>query len=219
MEQPSHPPDIFLPVRPRVIALLVAAALVAIAVPSLAGASTKPSKHKKKGPTAAQKAAQKLKAAVAATEHSSDLWATVNVCTFDATSDQYEVGIRGQMPSLGLPATLSMDISVAYWNGSAFAPVPGSASQLVSLGKGTHGIHQSGVNFTFTPPAAGSTYVVRGTIIFEWKVGSKVVGKVTRNTGHGYANVGFSNPPGYSAGTCTLSAPAPTTTTPTTTTP
>jgi hypothetical protein len=198
VEQSSHPVVIFLVVRSRLVSLVLAAALGVLSSPGLAAAA-KPSKthhHKKKGLTAAQK----LKAAVAAAERSPDLWATVNLCT--STPSQDMVGIRGEMPSLGVAATLTMDISVSYWNGTAFSPT--NASQHVSLGKGTHGLHQSGVNFPFAPPAAGMPYLVRGTITFEWTVGTKVVGKVTRNTGHGYANVGFSSPPGFSAGTCTL---------------
>lgn len=202
MEQPSHLAVIFLPVRPRLVSLVPALAAVAISAATAASAASAatPSKHKKthhkKGPTAEQK----IQAAVASAEHSPDLWATVNVCTSSTTGDT--VGIRGQMPSIGVSATLSMNISVSYWNGTAFTPA--NASQSISLGQGTHGLHQGGVNFPFSPPNAGSTFVVRGTITFTWTVGSKVVGKVTRNTGHGYPNVNFSNPPGYSAGTCTL---------------
>ena len=180
--------------------LTLVAAVAAISFPGLAGATTHTTSRRtphKKGPTAQQK----LAAEVTAAERSPDLWATVNVCTSAPGDDM--VGIRGQMPRLGVTATLSMDISVSYWNGSAF--VPDNVSQAVTLGKGTHGIHQGGVNFPFAPPATGSTFLVRGTITFEWTIGTKVVGKVTHNTGHGYANVAFTNPPGYSSGTCTLS--------------
>lgn len=181
------------------MSLLLAAGVVAISGPSVATAAThaKPKKtHKKKAPTLAQK----IQAAVTVAERSPDLWATVNQCASTPTLDT--VGIRGQMPSLGYAATLSMDISVFYWNGSTFQPT--DATKKVTLGKGTHGIHQDGLNFTFVPPAPGTTSLLRGTITFEWTIGTKVVGKVTRNTGHGYANVGFSNPPGFSAGTCTI---------------
>jgi hypothetical protein len=200
----SHPADIFLVVRPRLVSIILAAAVTVLSAPGLAAAA-KPAKthhHKKKGLTAAQK----LKLAVAAAKRSPGLWATVNRCTSGDTDSSGNivdtVGIRGEMPSLGVPATLSMNISVSYWNGTAFTPT--NATQVVSLGKGTHGLHQTGVDFTFAPPAAGTPYLVRGTITFEWTVGGKVVGKVTSNTGHGYANVGFSTPPGFSAGTCTL---------------
>jgi hypothetical protein len=182
------------------VSLVLVAALAAVSAPGLAAATTsKKPTHKKKGPTAAQK----LQAAVKAAERSPDLWATVNQCTSATTGDI--VGIRGQIPSLGVPATLSMSFSVFYWNGSAFQSVapPSGGPPVVSV-KGTHGIHQGGVNFPFSPPTAGSTYVVRGTITFTWTVAGKVVGTVTRNTGHGYTNVGYSTPPGYNAGTCTL---------------
>ncbi len=179
--------------------LVLALAGTAISAPGAATAA-KPSKHKKthkKGPTAQQK----IQTAVTNAEHSPDLWATVNVCTSAPSGDT--VGIRGQMPSLGVPAVLSMSISVSYWNGTAFTPANASQKN-ISLGKGTHGLHQGGVNFSFSPPTSGSTFLVRGTVTFEWKIGSKVVGKVIRNTGHGYPNVSFSYPPGFSAGTCTL---------------
>jgi hypothetical protein len=81
---------------------------------------------------------------------------------------------------------------------------PANATSTISLGKGTHGAHQGGVSFPFAPPTGGNPYLVRGTVTFEWTIAGKVVGKVTRNTGHGYANVGFSDPAGFSAGTCTL---------------
>ncbi len=184
--------------RPRLVSIVLAAALAAISAPGVAAAGKKPSTPKRKGPTPQQK----VQAAVKTAEHSPDLWATVNVCTSAPAPTGDTVGIRGQMPSLGIAATLLMKISVSYWNGSAFQPT--SASRNISLGKGTHGVHQAGVNFPFSPPASGNNYLVRGTITFEWTIGAKVVGQVTRNTGHGYANVGFANPPGFSAGTCTL---------------
>jgi hypothetical protein len=190
-------------VRLRLVSLLLALALAAISAPGLAAAA-KPSKHKKKkGPTLAQK----IQAAVRSAERSPDLWATVNVCTSAPTPTNDMVGIRGQMPSLGYAASLSMKISLAYWNttDNMFEPSQDpNATATISLGKGTNGIHQGGVNFPIVPPTSGATYLVRGSITFEWKIGTKVVGKITRNTGHGYPNVNFSNPPGYSSGTCTL---------------
>jgi hypothetical protein len=205
VEQFLHPTVIFLVVRFRPMFLALVFAVAAISFPGVAAAAStaKPTKtHHKKGLTAAQKRAKQIATAVKNAENSPDLWATVNVCTSAAAPTGDTVGIRGQMPSLGVAATLLMDVSVSYWNGSAF--VPANATQPVSLGKGTHGLHQGGVDFPFTPPASGSTYVVRGSITFEWTIDGKVVGKVTRNTGHGYTDVGFSNPPGLSEGTCTL---------------
>jgi hypothetical protein len=206
-EQFSHRADIFLVVRPRITLLTVLAALGAASVPTVAVAATPTKakkthhKKKKKGPTLAQK----IQASVKAAESSPDLWATVNccgVCTGLTGTDS--VGIRGQMPSLGYTATESMIISVEYWNYDSSTFQPADVTQTVTLGQGTNGLHQDGVNFPITPPAPGSQFLVRGTITFEWTIASKVVGKVTRDTGHGYANVGYANPPGYTSGTCTL---------------
>lgn len=187
------------------MSVALAALLAALCLPGLAGAAkTKPHKHKKpKGPTLQQK----IHAAVAKAERSPDLWATVNCCGScqSSTPSTDVVGIRGQMPGLGITAsTMSMSISVEYWNYTDNAFESANASIPVSLGVGTHGVRQGGANFPFSPPPSGTTYLVRGTIAFTWKVGSKVVGSVTRNTGHGYTNVGYSNPPGLSEGSCTL---------------
>jgi hypothetical protein len=182
--------------------LLLALGAISVPTAAFAAPATKAKKthhkKKKKGPTAAQK----LQAAVKTAERSPDLWATINECMSTPTNDY--VGVRGQMPGLGIAATLSMEISVDYWNFDSSVFEPANVTKSVPLHQGTHGLHQGGVNFSIIPPAAGSEYLVRGTITFEWTIGSKVVGKVTRNTGHGYANVGFSNPPGYTAGTCNL---------------
>jgi hypothetical protein len=182
---------------------MILALAAAVGALSAAGpAAAKPPKTHKapttKGPTAKQ-----IHSAVMNAARSPDLWATVNVCTSAPTGD--EVGVRGEMPSLGFAATLVMNMSVQYWNytDSQFEPVS-DATSTISLGKGTHGIHQGGVSFPFAPPATGNQFLVRGTVTFEWKLGTKVLGTVSRQTGHGYPNVAFSNPPGFSAGTCTL---------------
>lgn len=203
MEQTGHAADIFLVVRLRLTILVLAAVLGALSLPGLAVAAKKPTTSKKatpKGPTAKQ-----IKAAVKNAERSPDLWATVNQCTSNATVPPGDVvGIRGQMPGLGFTTTMIMDISVEYWNYTDSMFESAGASTTISLGKGEHGAHQGGVNFPFQPPAVGYQFLVRGTITFEWKLGSKVLAKVTHATGHGYPNVSFSNPPGFTAGTCTL---------------
>ena len=187
--------------RPRLATFVLAVAVGVLSAPGLAAAKEhqKPTKKHKQGMTAKQ-----IRAAVTNAEHSSDLWATVNVCTSSPTVPPGDVvGIRGQMPSLGFKTALVMDVSVDYWNYTDGQFESANASSTISLGEGTHGVHQGGVSFPFAP-GQGNTYLVRGTITFEWKMGTKVVGTVTRNTGHGYSNVGFSDPPGFSAGTCTL---------------
>ena len=175
--------------------------LVALNAPGVSAAATK---HKKKGPTLQQQIA----AAVAKAERSPDLWATVNCCgTCPVNPPSNDViAIRGQMPGLGkLASTMSMTLSVSFWSTMDNLFEPANVQSTISLGKLTGGLHQGGVNFPFSPPPTGTTYLLRGTVTFSWKIGRRVVGSVTRNTGHGYAGVGFSVPPGTSEGTCTLS--------------
>jgi hypothetical protein len=188
-----------LDVRIRLAALMLAAAVGVFAAPGLAAARKHPKPVKKtaKGPTAAQ-----IRAAVAGAARSPDLWATVNVCTSSPGDDEF--GVRGEMPSLGFSTTLLMYVSVSYWNFADNMFESDNASSTISLGKGTHGLHQGGVNFPFTPPPMGSQYLLRATVTFKWRIGTKVLGTVTRNTGHGYMNVGYSDPAGYNSGTCTL---------------
>jgi hypothetical protein len=156
-------------------------------------------------PTTAQ-----VKAAVAAAARSTDLWATVNICNTAAYPD--EVGIRGQLPGLGFQADLSLTVAVQYFSAAQNKFLSTGDVQVVDLGLATHSAHQGGAIFPFQPPAAGDSYVLRGSVTFEWKLGGKVLGQVTRNTGHGYANVAAGDPAGYSEGTCTIdgSAASPT---------
>ena len=181
--------------RSRLLCLVLAVAAGAISIPSFAAAASQ--KDKPRALTA-----QQIRAAVAKAERSPDLWATVNVCTSSSAGDL--LGIRGQMPGLSFQTRMSMSISVSYWNYTDNMFESSNVTSSASLGKGTRGIHQGGVNFPFAPPPSGTQYLVRATVTFEWRIGRKVIGQVTRNTGHGYANVGFSNPPGYTSGTCTL---------------
>jgi hypothetical protein len=171
--------------RARTIAALIALATAVSASPALARGTSR-------GPTRAQ-----IRAAVRRAEHSKSLWATVNIC--NTTRHPKTIGVRGQMPSLGFAATMSMRVQVDYWTGTQFALDPG-VSKRVALGDPTNRIIQGGANFTFQPPV-----ILSGTITFEWKLAGKVIGHTTRLTGHGYRHVDGGDPPGYSAATCRMS--------------
>jgi hypothetical protein len=172
----------------RLHAGVLAAALALSASPALAAAE----RHHE--PSAAQ-----VKAALARAARSPDLWATVNICDTPRYPDT--IGIRGQMPGLGFAARLYMRVRVEYWSDETrrFELVPG-VDQTVSVGRATRGVHQSGVTFQFIPPAG----TLRGLVTFEWKRSGRVLGRLTRKTGHGYQHVDFADPPGYSAGTCSI---------------
>ena len=169
------------------LALTGAAAIAATAPPALASSTG----H---GPTAAQ-----IRAAVRRAERSRDLWATVNICRRQDNKDV--IGIRGQMPSLGFTTEMSITVRVEFWSrdSARFLPVPRIAKP-VALGTATHTVVQGGASFRFHPPAG----LLRGAVTFVWKLGDKVLAKTTRKTSHGHKHVDYADPPGYSAGTCTL---------------
>ena len=64
------------------------------------------------------------------------------------------------------------------------------------------GLWQGGVEFSFTPPADLS-----GTVTFEWKLGGRVIGHVTRPTVRGVKGVTHADPPGHSTASCAISTP------------
>jgi hypothetical protein len=146
-----------------------------------------------KPPTPAQ-----VRAAVAKAERSKQLWSTVNICNTKHHPDA--IGIRGQMPSLGFPASLFMQVQVDYYNYAAkkFEPDPG-VQQWVSLGDPADEIVQGGTEFKFKPPA-----VLAGTVTFQWKLHGKVIGTKQRATAGGHKNAKFGDPPGYSSNDCTI---------------
>jgi hypothetical protein len=94
-----------------------------------------------------------------------------------------------------------MRIQVDYWSFklSRFVTDPG-AKQTVALGDPVNTIVQGGATFKFKPPV-----VLSGTVTYQWKLHGKLIGHVTRLTGHGYKHVAFGDPPGHSTATCTMS--------------
>jgi hypothetical protein len=171
----------------RLLGARIAAAIAvgsAFAAGGASAATTKP-------PTPAQ-----IRAAVNAAIHSKQIWSTVNICNSPHHPDT--IGIRGQMPSLGFPSSLYMDVQIDYWNYSAkqFKPDPG-VTQTISLGDPSNQIVQGGATFKFNPPA-----VLSGTITFEWKLHGKVIGRKRRATGGGHHSAKYGDPPGYSSNDC-----------------
>jgi hypothetical protein len=173
--------------RARTVVALATAVAAAVAPAATARRSSK-------APSAAQ-----IRAAVRAAERSRSLWATVNICDTERHPDT--IGVRGQMPSLGFPADLSMRVQIDYWSfdKNRFVSDPG-VTQNVSLGSETDRLVQGGANFRFTPPV-----VLSGTVTFEWKLAGRVIGRATRLTGHGYKHVDAGDPAGYSTATCRMS--------------
>jgi hypothetical protein len=172
--------------------MALCAALVALPISTAEVAAANTGAKPTTRPTAAQ-----IKAAVRRAEHSRGLWATVNICNTKAHPDT--LGIRGQMPALGFPASLGMIVRLKYLSAKhRFEPIPGAQLKL-SLGRPSTGYHQGGATFKFTPPVTLS-----GSITFQWRSGHKLLGQTTRSTGRGYKEVDQGDPPGHSSATCTM---------------
>jgi hypothetical protein len=140
---------------------------------------------------------RQIRAAVRNAEHSQNLWATVNIC--NTRNHPNTIGIRGQMPTLGFATKLRMQFRVEYWSGKAFTPVPG-VSKTITLGPAVHGVYQAGVRFPFAPQAG----LLRGSVSFEWRLGSRRVAHVTRSTRKGHPDADFGDPKRFSSGVCVI---------------
>ncbi|MEA2214336.1 MAG: hypothetical protein QOF83_4284 [Solirubrobacteraceae bacterium] len=140
-----------------------------------------------------------VRTAVNKAEKSSSLWATVNIC--NSRRDRNDLGIRGQMPSLGFAAWMSMDIKLYYYsNQKRYLPVPTRGSKLVRLGRSSSGLHQSGAMFQFSPHQPR----LKAVVTFIWRRSGQLLGKTTRTTTARHRNADFASPPHYSAATCTI---------------
>ena len=94
-----------------------------------------------------------------------------------------------------------MEIGVDYYSvpDKRFKPVPG-ATKSIGLGAVSTGVHQGGVVFQLTPHAG----MLRGSVKFEWRRGSKLLGRVSRTTSPGHRGADFGDPPRYSNGSCVI---------------
>jgi hypothetical protein len=172
------------PIRLATSALLVVV-LAVVATPALGSAA---------GPTPKQ-----IKSAVHSAERSKRLWATINVC--DTRKHPRTIGIRGEVPALGFPTTISISIGIDFWSQTdkRFEPDP-NASRMIKVGRVSRGIHQRGVTFQF----GSHTGRLRGTATFSWTRHGKMLGSTKRVTTARHHDADFGDPSGFSAGTCMI---------------
>lgn len=171
---------------------LVAGASAAVAAGPALGAGSLP---------AGQPSPARIRTALKKAERSSDLWATINICNV-ADKGSRDLGIRGQMPTLGFAAWLSMKIELYYFSTSQnrFVPVPTRGTKLVRLGRLSTGLQQSGALFQFAPHQP----VFRASVTFVWRRSGRLLGETTRTTTAGHPSADFGRPPHYSAATCKI---------------
>jgi hypothetical protein len=171
--------------RAALLITVLAGALLVASVPASAGAV---------GPA-------QIARAVRSAERSKSLWATVNICS--SRRYPHALGVRGQMPTLGFFAAMSMVVQVNYWSATshAFLPIQNNlATTRLSLGSASTGLEQDGAVFPFK----AHTGLLNATVTFIWTRGGKVIGQTARRTTAGHHDADHSSPPHYSAAQCRI---------------
>lgn len=139
------------------------------------------------------------------------LWATVNVC--DTTSAPDTIGVRASMPGNGTRQRMYMRFEAQYYDAALAKFLPtGSSSRWIRVGSARFTAIQSGFSFQFAPPPAGSQFVMRGRVDYEWRAKRRRHGKTRwvtvlrrkRFTRAGMTGVQGGDPPGYSQAFCVI---------------
>ena len=137
--------------------------------------------------------------------HSKRLWATVNVC--DTVGHPDSIGIRGSMPGDGQKGEVMLmrfQVQVLHSDDARWHNLDGADSGFVEVGSARRA-RQSGNTFTITPPRPGAApYVLRGSIVFEWREDDQVVRHTRRATTATHPDATGSDPAGFSSATCTI---------------
>jgi hypothetical protein len=176
-------------VRAAFLASAATVAAVCVALPASAVAQ---------GPSARQ-----IHRAASRAERSPSLWATINICSSRGPGKGGELGVRGQMPSLGFASTLRMTVQLRYWSAkhARFMAIPGASGVAkLSLGSATTGLHQYGVVFGFNHSAG----LLDASVDFTWTRGGRELAKANRITAAGHHNADYGRPAHYSAANCRL---------------
>jgi hypothetical protein len=134
-------------------------------------------------------------------------WATVNVCDTQSWPDT--IGIRGSMPgSKGRREAMWMRFQVQFLaaGDGKWHDVPeGGDSGFFYVGPARDKARQAGRSFRISPKR-GEDVLLRGRVFFEWRVKDDVVRRGSARTRKGHRSSAGSDPPGYSAATCTITA-------------
>jgi len=140
-------------------------------------------------------------------DDSRDPWATVNVC--DTSNSPNTIGIRASMPSLRSSSEEQryMRFVVQYFSreDSRWYRVAEGGDSGYIQAKGRKA-RQLGRSFRIQP-TPGQPVLLRGKVFFQWRVkGEGVVRSSSVVTRKGHRSTAGDDPPGYSAGTCTVTA-------------
>jgi hypothetical protein len=132
------------------------------------------------------------------------LWATVNVCDSERWPDT--IGIRGSMAGFGDDReTMWMRFQVQFSSpdDGKWHNVPaGGDSGFVAVGDAAKA-RQAGRSFRISPKK-GEQVLLRGRISYEWRLKDVVTRRSSKLTRKGYRSSAGSDPPGYTAATCSI---------------
>jgi hypothetical protein len=144
-------------------------------------------------------------AQAAPAEDARDTWATVNVC--DTSGAPNTIGIRASMPGLRSgQEERFMRFVVQYYSrvdDRWYRVAAGGDSGYLSIGKGRKA-RQFGRSFRIEP-LAGQPVLLRGRVLFQWRLKGQVVRRASELTRKGHRSNTGDDPDGYSASTCTIS--------------
>lgn len=149
---------------------------------------------------------------------SRNLWATINVC--DTPGQPNAMGIRARMPGSARyrRAQMYMRFRAHYFSESEgiWHNVGGTAiSPWIRLGSARVRHREAGWTFGFEPAPAGSRWVLRGRVEFQWRERRRVsrrskrrrtvvVRRARANTKGGFESTAGADPRGYSSGLCEI---------------
>jgi hypothetical protein len=97
-------------------------------------------------------------------------WATVNIC--DTSGSPNALGVRTSVPGNGSDERIWSRYTAQWWSSAAqeWKTVGGSGvTDWVYIGGADMSARQAGWTFRFVQPPAGTTYVMRGVVEFEWR--------------------------------------------------
>jgi hypothetical protein len=132
------------------------------------------------------------------------LWATVDVC--QSASSGSVVGLRASMPGTGdASEQMYMSFRLQYQGPQGgWHNLSGADSGLIDAGSSGFRSRQAGLDFQLAPSAASQS-VLRGRVIFQWRIGTTVVHRARLTTTAGHHPSAGATPPGYSAALCQVS--------------
>jgi hypothetical protein len=136
----------------------------------------------------------------------------VNVCDTKKSPD--DMGVRARAPGDGTRAQIYMRFTAQYRAGKAWKRVDGGRSKWLRAGTALFRNQEIGYTFSFHKPDAGSSYVMRGFVQYQWRDKRKrngklrrvVVRRAQRYTEGGHPTQG-AEPKGFSAAHCTIATP------------